>query len=69
MALKENDIVVFVESHKWCGSIGFVDEVKNNFVRVAVPVPVEGIAYINATYEEIEYTGGFYPFKVSTEEE
>lgn len=48
---KKGDIVQFNENHKWCGCLGFVDEVKvcgENGIRymVGIPVPQQGTAYI-----------------------
>jgi len=46
----KDDVVQFNENHKWCGSLGIVDEVKpiTNDVRymVGVPMPMQGTAYI-----------------------
>ena len=50
--VKKNDVVQFNENHKWCGSLGIVNEVKQcgDDVRymIGVPVPKRGIAYIFA---------------------
>lgn len=66
--MKVNDIIVFIENHKWCGCLGIITEIKPSKIMVKVPVPMQGDAYIYVQPGEIEATGGFYPFKVSTEE-
>lgn len=48
---EKGDIVQFNEKHKWCGCLGFIDEVKDcgeNGIRymVGIPVPQQGTAYI-----------------------
>ncbi len=49
--MKIGDVVQFNENHKWCGSFGYISEVKDckqNSIRyqVAVPIPQEGTAFI-----------------------
>ena len=58
------DVVQFNENHKWCGSLGIINEVKDceeNGVRymVGVPIPQQGTAYIFVMENEnaIEYIG------------
>ena len=57
------DVVQFTEDHKWCGSLGIVDEVKriDDDVRymIGVPVPQQGAAYIFVmeSSNDIEYVG------------
>ena len=45
-----NSVVQFNENHKWCGSLGIIEEVKKcgDDVRymVGVPIPERGTAYI-----------------------
>lgn len=60
------EVVQFNENHKWCGCFGFVDErkrVKDESgkdvlrLKIGVPAPQQGIAYIFATYEEVDFIG------------
>ena len=57
------DVVQFNESHKWCGCLGIITEVKpiNDDIRymIGVPIPQKGTAYIFAleSKHEIEYIG------------
>lgn len=60
------EVVQFNENHKWCGCFGFVDEVKKIKdengkdvlrLKVGVPAPQQGIAYIFATREEVQFIG------------
>ncbi len=49
--MEKGDIVQFNEKHKWCGCLGFIDEVESrgsNGIRymVGVPIPQQGTAYI-----------------------
>jgi len=48
--IKVDDVVQFNEKHKWCGSLGIVNEKKEcgNDTRymIGVPVPQQGTAYI-----------------------
>ena len=64
--LEVGDVVQFNERHKWCGSLGIVEEVKDYaeepmMVRymVGVPMPQQGTAYIFVMASEmaIEYIG------------
>lgn len=75
-----NDIVVFRENHKWVGCIGFVNEIKkvkdkngNDTLRlmIGVPSPMQGIAYIFATRDEVEnlQCAFPYPYKIKDKEE
>ena len=64
--LEVGDVVQFNERHKWCGSLGIVEEVKDyaeepTMIRymVGVPCPQQGTAYIYVMASEmaIEYVG------------
>ena len=64
--LEVGDVVQFNERHKWCGSLGIVEEVKDYaeepmMIRymVGVPMPQQGTAYIFVMASEmaIEYIG------------
>lgn len=64
MFYKVGDVVQFNENHKWCGSLGIVEEVeevKDNYDRymIGVPIPERGTAYIfiNERDNVIEYVG------------
>ena len=39
-------VVQFNESHKWCDSFGFINEIKDERIMVGVPIPQQGTAYI-----------------------
>ena len=60
---QKNDVVQFNENHKWCGSIGIVDEVKeiDNNVRymVGIPIPEKGTAliFVRESENALEYIG------------
>lgn len=71
------DIVCFRENHKWVGSLGFINEIKpikkedgTDTLRlmIAIPVPMEGIAYIFALPEEVENMGCKYPYDIRGDE-
>lgn len=75
-----NDIVVFRENHKWVGCIGFVTEIKKIVddlgkdtlrLMIGVPAPMEGVAYIFATPDEVEnlLCGYKYPYEIRYTEE
>ncbi|MBR2245968.1 MAG: hypothetical protein IJ880_02895 [Bacilli bacterium] len=75
-----NDIVVFRENHKWVGCIGFVNEIKKvkdkdgkDTLRlmIGVPAPMEGVAYIFATPEDVEnlQCAFPYPYEIRSKEE
>lgn len=54
------DVVQFNENHKWCGSLGIIEEIKEcsgDDVRylVGVPVPQQGTAYIFSMASELEF--------------
>ena len=55
--MKKNDVVQFNENHKWCGSLGIIEEVRKDDYLVGVPIPQKGTAYIFATSEEFDYIG------------
>lgn len=67
--MKLGDVVIFRENHKWVGSIGFINEIKNERIMVGVPSPMQGIAYIFCKKEELENTGYTYPYEVCSKEE
>ena len=59
---KKGDAVQFTETHKWCGCLGIIDEIKDciDFKRymIGVPVPEGGTAYIFVSdINDIEYIG------------
>lgn len=75
-----NDIVVFRENHKWVGCIGFVNEIKKirnadgkEILRlmIGVPAPMQGVAYIFATQEDVEnmQCAFPYPYEIKMKEE
>lgn len=75
-----NDIVCFRENHKWVGCIGFVNEIKKVKkedgtptlrLMIGVPAPMQGVAYIFATAEEVEnlLCAYKYPYKIASEGE
>ena len=57
----KNDIVQFIEKHKWCGCLGIITEVKiiHEGIRymIGVPIPQQGTAFIYATDDEVEIVG------------
>lgn len=60
----KGDVVQFNENHKWCGSLGIIDEVKDcgeNGIRytIGVPIPLQGTAFIFVMSNEnaIEFVG------------
>lgn len=62
--MRINDVVQFNENHKWCGSLGIINEKKDcgsNGIRymVGVPMPQQGTAFIFVMDSEnaIEYVG------------
>lgn len=55
--IMENDVVQFIENHKWCGCLGIVSEIKSDKIMVGVPIPEQGIAYIFCKNEDIELVG------------
>lgn len=55
--IKVNDVVQFVETHKWMGCFGFVEEIKSGRIMVGVPIPEKGIAYIYCKENDIEVVG------------
>lgn len=62
--MNKGDVVQFNENHKWCGSLGIIDGIKDcgaNGIRymVGVPAPMQGTAFIYVMDNEnaIEYIG------------
>ena len=59
----KNDVVQFNQNHKWCGSLGIVNELKQGGedirYMVGVPIPQQGTAYIYVMQSEnaIELVG------------
>lgn len=66
--MKEYDLVVFNENHKWCGCCGYVREIKTNRIMVGVPVPQQGTAYIFCTGDDVIRIGE-YPFEEVQDED
>ena len=50
-------VVQFNESHKWCGSFGFINEIKGERIMVGVPIPQKGTAYIFCKRNEFDIIG------------
>lgn len=57
----KNDVVQFIENHKWCGCLGIVTEDKGTphprRYMIGVPMPDKGIAYIYDSGDYIERVG------------
>lgn len=55
------DVVQFNENHKWCGCLGIIEEVRGNYDKymIGVPIPEQGTAYIfiDRNDDVIEYVG------------
>ncbi len=55
------DVVQFTESHKWCGSLGIINEVKGGEhprkYMIGVPMPQQGTAFIFDDGNSIERIG------------
>ena len=72
---EKNDVVQFTENHKWCGSFGIVNEIKdcNGDFRylVGVPIPQKGTAYIFSmeSAHEFERIGTAFMIEVEEEED
>lgn len=60
---KKGNLVQFTESHKWCGCIGIIHNIKkcDDDIRymIGVPIPERGTAYIFSmqSNNEFEYVG------------
>lgn len=61
MEIRKNDVVQFVEGHKWCGCLGIVSVVEPSRIMVGVPMPDNSndnpVAYIMVQENEIERIG------------
>ena len=48
--MKIGDVVQFNEKHKWCGSLGIINEIKNcgedTRYMVGIPIPQQGTVFI-----------------------
>ena len=59
--VRENDVVQFTESHKWCGCLGIVDEVRSDRIMVGVPMPSNdskaSTAYVFCKESDFEVIG------------
>lgn len=60
--MNEYDVVVFNENHRWCGSLGYIKEIKGQRIMIGVPVPHKGTAYVFCKENDIEKIGR-YPFR------
>ena len=71
MELKQNEIVVFSENHKWVGTIGYIEEIKESKYLIAIPDPTQKVVFIFIKKEDAENdlipTGVIYPFEVADE--
>ena len=68
------DVVQFNKSHKWCGCLGIINEVRPDGVyKISVPIPNnEGesrVSYIFAKKSEVEYIGKAVMVYVEEEEQ
>ncbi len=59
--IKVNDVVQFIENHKWCGCLGIVthDKGEDHTDRylIGVPIPDRGTAYIFDDGTSVERIG------------
>ena len=57
--MEKYDVVQFNENHKWCGCIGFINEISASAskIMVGVQIPMKGIAYIFAKESDLERIG------------
>lgn len=55
--LEIGTVVQFNFAHKWCGSFGYIYEIKGERIGVAVPIPQKGIAYIFTSKDEFNVIG------------
>ena len=61
--MNKGDVVQFNENHKWCGTLGIIQEVKQCYegirYMVGVPMPQQGTAFIFVmdSDDEIEFIG------------
>lgn len=59
--MTKNDVVQFIENHKWIGCLGIIDEDKGEGhprrYMIGVPIPDSGTAYIFDDGSSIEYIG------------
>lgn len=73
MELKQNEIVVFSENHKWVGTIGYIEEIKESKYLIAIPDPTQRVVFIFIKKEDAENdlipTGAIYPFDRVAEDE
>lgn len=60
----KGEVVQFNENHKWCGSLGIIDEVRPNGngdfkYMIGVPIPEKGTAFMQSleSANEIEFVG------------
>lgn len=65
--MKQYDVVVFKENHKWCGGLGYIREINGKRIMVGVPMPQQGTAYIFCTEDDIKRIGE-YPFVEADDE-
>lgn len=72
MFYEVGNVVQFNEKHKWCGSLGIIEEVKGNHDKymIGVSIPEKGTAYIfvNEKDNVIEYVGRAASIAKETEE-
>lgn len=52
-----DDIVQLTETHKWCGALVQVTEVKSFGIQGFIFMPGYGNAFIRAKYDEFEVVG------------
>lgn len=59
--MKVNDVVQFIENHKWCGCLGIIEEDKGEGhprrYLIGVPIPDSGTAFIYDDGSSIERIG------------
>lgn len=54
----KKEVIQFNESHKWCGSFGYIHRVrKGGTYMIAVPLPEQGTAFIIAERNEFDVVG------------
>jgi hypothetical protein len=65
--MEKYDVVQFTEKHKWCGCLGFINEISASKIMVGVQIPTQGIAYVFAKESDLERIGKMVLVPAETE--
>ena len=55
-----NNVIQFINNHKWHGCLGIIDTVSKDYYLIKIPMPERGSVYITDSGYHLKYIGTVY---------